>query len=123
MTLKLGKEFLFYLRFWLCRIFIAAQAFSTCGKQGLLFLVVHRLLCTVASLVAEHRLQVHRLSSCGSWAPEHGLGDCDRFSGSTACQIFLSRDQTNVLCTGRRFLSTVPLGKSRGKEFLNNTLT
>ena len=33
-----------------------AQAFSSCGEQGLLFVVVHRLLSAVASLVAEHRL-------------------------------------------------------------------
>ena len=33
-----------------------AQAFSSCGKQGLLFVVVRRLLIEVASVVAEHRL-------------------------------------------------------------------
>ena len=33
-----------------------AQAFSSCGEQGLLFVVVHGLLIAVASLVAEHRL-------------------------------------------------------------------
>ena len=33
-----------------------ARAFSSCGKQGLLFLVVHGLLTAVASLVAEHGL-------------------------------------------------------------------
>ena len=32
------------------------QAFSSCGEQGLLFIVVCRLLIAVASLVAEHRL-------------------------------------------------------------------
>ena len=32
------------------------QAFSSCGKQELLFIVVHRLLTAVASLVAEHGL-------------------------------------------------------------------
>ena len=31
-----------------------AQAFSSCGEQGLLFVVVHGLLIAVASLVAEH---------------------------------------------------------------------
>ena len=31
-------------------------AFSSCGEQGLLFVVVRRLLIVVASLVAEHRL-------------------------------------------------------------------
>ena len=32
------------------------RAFSNCGEQGLLFVVVHRLLIVVASLVAEHGL-------------------------------------------------------------------
>ena len=32
------------------------QAFSSCGERGLLFIVVHRLLIAVASLVAEHGL-------------------------------------------------------------------
>ena len=31
-------------------------AFSSCGKWGLLFLAVHRLLNMVASLVEKHRL-------------------------------------------------------------------
>ena len=31
-------------------------AFSSCGEQGLLFVVVHRLLIAVASFVAEHAL-------------------------------------------------------------------
>ena len=31
-------------------------AFSSCGEQGLLFVVVHGLLIAVASLVVEHRL-------------------------------------------------------------------
>ena len=33
-----------------------AQAFSSCGKRGLLFIVVRRLLIAVASLVVEHGL-------------------------------------------------------------------
>ena len=33
-----------------------AWAFSSCGEQGLLFVVVHGLLIGVASLVAKHRL-------------------------------------------------------------------
>ena len=32
------------------------RAFSSCGEQGLLFVVVRGLLIMVASLVAEHRL-------------------------------------------------------------------
>ena len=33
-----------------------ARTFSSCGKRGLLFAVVHGLLTAVASLVAEHGL-------------------------------------------------------------------
>ena len=33
-----------------------AQAFSSCVKWGLLFVVVHRLLIAVASVVVEHQL-------------------------------------------------------------------
>ena len=45
-----------------------ARAFSSCGKRGPLFIAVHGALTIVASLVAEHRLQTRRLSSCGSRA-------------------------------------------------------
>ena len=45
-----------------------ATAFSSCGKRGPLFIVVHGPLTIAASLVAEHRLQTRRLSSCGSRA-------------------------------------------------------
>ena len=49
--------------FYLFILFLAAlglrcytQAFSSCSEQGLLYVVVPRLLIAVASLVAEHRL-------------------------------------------------------------------
>ena len=45
-----------------------ARAFSSCGKWGPLFIVVHGPLTIMASLVANHRLQTRRLSSCGSQA-------------------------------------------------------
>ena len=45
-----------------------ARAFSSCGKQGPLFTAVRRPLTVAASLVAEHRLQTRRLSSCGARA-------------------------------------------------------
>ena len=44
------------------------RAFSSCGKRGPLFIAVRGPLTIAASLVVEHRLQTHRLSSCGSWA-------------------------------------------------------
>ena len=45
-----------------------ARAFSSCGKWGPLFIAVRGPLITAASLVAEHRLQTRRLSSCVSQA-------------------------------------------------------
>ena len=44
------------------------RAFSSCGKRGPLFIAVRGPLTIAASLVAEHRLQTRRLSSCGSRA-------------------------------------------------------
>ena len=45
-----------------------ARAFSSCGKWGPLFIAVRGPLTIAASLVADHRLQMRRLSNCGSWA-------------------------------------------------------
>ena len=66
-------NFLFFLK--LIYLFLAvlglrfcARAFSSCGKRGPLFIAVRGPLTIAASLVAEHRLQTRRLSSCGSRA-------------------------------------------------------
>ena len=45
-----------------------SRAFSSCGKQGPLFIAVRGPLIIAASLVAEHRLQTRRLSSRASRA-------------------------------------------------------
>ena len=45
-----------------------ARAFSSCGERGPLFIAVHGPLTVATSLVAEHRFQTCRLSSCGSRA-------------------------------------------------------
>ena len=45
-----------------------ARAFSSCGKWGPLLITVRGPLTIAASLVAEHRLQTRRLSSCDSRA-------------------------------------------------------
>ena len=45
-----------------------ARAFSSCGKQGPLFITVRGPLTIVASPAVEHRLQTRRLSNCGSRA-------------------------------------------------------
>ena len=56
-----------------------ARAFSSCGKRGPLFITVRGPLIIAASLVAEHRLQTRRLSSCGSWAQSlRGMWDLPR---------------------------------------------
>ena len=56
-----------------------ARTFSSCSEQGPLFIEVHGPLTIAASPVAEHRLQTHRLSSCGSRAqPLRGMRDLPR---------------------------------------------
>ena len=58
---------------------ICARAFSSCGKRGPLLIAVRGPYSIAASLVAEHRLQTRRLSSCGSRAqPLHGMWDLPR---------------------------------------------
>ena len=65
---------------------LCARALSSCGERGPLFIAVRGPLTIAASLVAEHRLQTCRLSSCGS-----------RSSCSSACGIF--PDQGSNSCT------------------------
>ena len=67
--------FFFFLIFIYLHLFLAVlglhfcvRAFSSCGKRGPFFIVVRRPLTVAASLVAEHKLQTCRLSSCGSRA-------------------------------------------------------
>ena len=56
-----------------------ARAFSSCGKRGPLLIAVRGPLTIAASLAAEHRLQTHRLSNCGSQAqPLRGMRDLPR---------------------------------------------
>ena len=55
------------------------RAFSSCGKQGPLFIAVRGPLTIAASLVAEHRFQTRRRSSCGARAQSlHGMWDLPR---------------------------------------------
>ena len=48
--------------------FMAVLGLCFCGKWRPLFVAVRGLLTIAASLVAEHRIQTRRLSSCGSGA-------------------------------------------------------
>ena len=63
---KIENDFFFFNLFLaVLGLRFCARAFSSCGKQGPLLIAVHGPLTVVASLVAEHRLQTRRLSSCG----------------------------------------------------------
>ena len=56
-----------------------ARAFSSCGKREPLLIAMRGPLTIAASLVAEHRLQTRRLSSCGARAqPLRGMWDPPR---------------------------------------------
>ena len=79
-----------------------ARAFSSCSKQGPLFIAVRGPLTIAASLVAEHRLQTRRLSNCGSRAQLlRGTWDLPRPGLEPASPALAGR-----------FLTTAPPGKS-----------
>ena len=73
---KVHSHFVLFFNFYLfIYLFLAvlglrfcARAFSSCGKWGPLFIAARGPLIIAASLVAEHRLQRRRLSSCGARA-------------------------------------------------------
>ena len=74
-----------------------ARAFSSCSEWGPLFIEVRRPLTVAASLVAEHRLQTRRVSSCGSRAQGPVA---PRHVGSSQ-----TRARTHVPCIGRQTLN------------------
>ena len=87
-----------------------ARAFSSCGERGPLFIAVRGPLTTVASLVAEHRLQTHRLSNCGSRAQLlRGMWDLPRPELEPV---------SPALAGG--FLTTAPPGKPYSVYFKNS---
>ena len=71
--------FLIYLFLAVLGLRFCARAFPSRGKRGPLFIAVRGPLTVAASLVAEHRLQTRRLSSCGPRAqPLRGMWDPPR---------------------------------------------
>ena len=81
-----------------------ARAFSSCGERVPLFIAVRGPLTVAASLVAEHRLQTHRLSSCGSRAQLlRGMWDLPRPGFKPVSPALAGRCST-----------TAPLGKPQG---------
>ena len=78
-----------------------ARASSSCGEQEPLFIVLRGPLTITTSLVAEHRLQTRRLSSCGSRAQLlRGMWDLPR----------PGLEPVSPALAGR-FSTTVPPGK------------
>ena len=74
-----------------------ARAFSSCGERGPLLIAVHGPPTIVASPAAEHRLQTHRLSSCGSRAqPLRGMWDPPRPGLEPVCPALAGRLSTTV---------------------------
>ena len=59
-------KFIYLLFLAVLGLRFCARAFSSCGERGPLFIAVRGPLTVAASLVAEHKLQTRRLSSCGS---------------------------------------------------------
>ena len=90
-----------------------ARAFSSCGKWGPLFIAVRGPLTIAASLVAEHRLQTRRLSSCGSRAQV-----APRHVGSSQ-----TRARTRVPCIGRQILNHCATREAPGFVFWNMSLS
>ena len=88
------------------------RAFSSCGERGPLFIAVRGPLTIVASLVAEHRLQTRRLSSCGSRAQLlHSMWDLPR----------PGLEPVSPALAGR-FSTTAPPGKPSKNIFKNTQL-
>ena len=74
-----------------------ARAFSSCGKRGPLFITARWPLTIAVSLVAEHRLQMRRLSSCGSRAQLlRGMWDLPRPGLKPASPALAGRFSTTV---------------------------
>ena len=84
-----------------------ARAFSSCDERGPLFIAVRGPLTIAASLVAGHRLQTRRLSSCGARA-------------QLLCSMWdLPRPGLEPVspALAGRFSTTVPPGKPKCQHF------
>ena len=90
------------------------RAFSSCGEWGPLFIMVHGPLIVVASLVVEHKLQMRRLSSCGSQGQLRLTGPvAPRHVGSSQ-----TRARTRVPCISRQILNHCAIREAPSLHFL-----
>ena len=104
----------FFVLFWLCWFFVAAQVFLYCDECGLLSSCMHGLLISEASFVVEHELQAARASAVA----EPGLRNCPSWALEHRCTVMSSLHRPGIkpvspaLVGG--FLTTRPAGKSCG---------
>ena len=89
----------FFNYFWLHWVFIATQAFSSCSKQGLLFVAAQVSHCS-------------GFSCCRAWALGHTVVEAHGLNCSAACGIFLDWGLAGI------FLTTAPPGKSLSKSLI-----
>ena len=76
---------------------VRARAFSSCGKRGPLFITVCGPFTIAAPPVAGHRLQMRRLSSCGSRAQLlRGMWDLPRPGLEPVCPALAGRFSTTA---------------------------
>ena len=109
-----SASFFFFFKYLFIHLFMAvlglrfcAKAFSSCGKRGPLLIAVRGPLTIAASLVAEHRLQTHRLSNCGSRAQLlRGMWDLPRPGLEPVFPALAGR-----------FSTTAPPGKPQSASF------
>ena len=107
--------------FWQHQVFIALHGLSlVVASRGYSLVVVHGLLIAEASFVAEHRLQVHGLNSCGSQAVKQGLSNCGARAQLLGSVWDLPRSCTEPVSheLAGGFLSTAPPGKSRYRPLI-----
>ena len=111
--------FVCFLKYLFIYLFMAvlglrfcARVFSSGGEWGPLFIAVRGPLTVAASLVAEHRFQMRRLSNCGSRAQLlRGMWDPPR----------PGLEPMSPALAGR-FSTTAPPGKPRKSNFNARTL-
>ena len=121
-----------YLCLAMLGFYYCAQAFSSCGERGLLFVAVHGLLIAVASLCCRARalgtqpsVAVARgLSSCGSRALERRLSSCGARSWLLRSTWHLPGPGIEPVspALAGRFSTTAPPGKFLFSLFSNRNL-
>ena len=122
------KQLIGFLKFLFIYLFLAvlglgccAWAFSSCGEQGLLFIVVCGLLTAVASLVVEHRPQacgLQQLWLAGSRSQAQQLW-CTGLVAPRHVGSSQTRARTHVPCIGRQILNHCTTRQVPAHTFLN----